>query len=127
MTGPIDRHDGRAVAIRFGEISGVGRRLPIELENAPHESSPFLAVLIYDDGAGRYSEEPHRIQADHPEIAYQIALSRGAEERYGRRFLGLAALEVDQGHDERLAAAMRPRTCARRSNSARSRIRALLA
>ena len=40
------------------------------------QASPFdfLAVLIYDDGEDRYSEEPHVIRAAHPEIAYRIAL-----------------------------------------------------
>ena len=37
----------------------------------------------------------HVIRAAHPEIAYRIALARGAENRYGRRFLGLSHLEPD--------------------------------
>lgn len=63
----------------------------------------FVAVLIYEDGENRYSEEPHVISASHPEIAYQIAMSRGAEQRYGRRFVGLSHLEPAVGEIEPIA------------------------
>jgi hypothetical protein len=53
----------------------------------------FLAVLIYEDGPGRRCEEPHVYSATHPEIAYQLALADGNEQRYGRRFIGLSLLE----------------------------------
>lgn len=53
----------------------------------------FLAVLIYEDGPGRLSDEPRVYSATHPEIAYQLALADGNESRYGRRFLGLSQLE----------------------------------
>ncbi len=61
-----------------------------------NEASPktaFLAVLIYEDGPGRRCEEPRVYSASHPEIAYQLALADGNEQRYGRRFLGLSHLE----------------------------------
>jgi hypothetical protein len=38
--------------------------------------------------------EPRVYSASHPEIAYQLALAEGNEQRYGRRFLGLSHLEV---------------------------------
>lgn len=58
------------------------------------DSKPqFLAVLIYEDDAGWRSEEPHVYPASHPEIAYQLALADGNEQRYGRTFLGLSHLE----------------------------------
>ncbi len=50
-------------------------------------------VLIYEDGPGRRCEEPHVYAATHPEIAYQLALADGNEQRYGRRFMGLWHLE----------------------------------
>jgi hypothetical protein len=53
----------------------------------------FLAVLIYEDGPGRCCEELRVYSATHPEIAYQLALADGNEQRYGRRFLGLSHLE----------------------------------
>lgn len=53
----------------------------------------FLAVLIFDEGNGCLCEEPRVYSAAHPEIAYQIALAHGNEQRYGRRFLGLSHLE----------------------------------
>ncbi|WP_425397402.1 hypothetical protein [Aeoliella sp.] len=53
----------------------------------------FLAVLIYDDKNGCYSEEPRVYTATHPEIAYRLAVSDGEEERYGKRFIGLAYLD----------------------------------
>jgi hypothetical protein len=60
------------------------------LQNEPDPL--FLAVLIYDDGNGRYSEESRQYQVAHPEIAYQLAVAAGSVGRYGRRFLGLANL-----------------------------------
>lgn len=72
------------------------------MSSRPKQTS-FLAVLVYDDGGGRYSEEPHVITASHPEIAYRVALSRGAEQRYGRRFVGLAHLDEQDGEVELLA------------------------
>jgi hypothetical protein len=60
----------------------------------------FLAVLIYDDGNNRYSEERRPYRASHPEIAYRLALAEGSEARYGRRFVGLAHLaETDEEID----------------------------
>ncbi len=53
----------------------------------------FLAVLVYDDGNGRCSEESSLYHTSHPEIAYQLALSYGQEQRYGRHFIGLSHLE----------------------------------
>lgn len=53
----------------------------------------FLAVLIYEDGPGRLCEQPRVYFATHPEIAYQLALAQGNEQRYGLRFLGLSHLE----------------------------------
>lgn len=64
------------------------------------EPTQFLALLVYDDGNGRYSMDPHRIRATHPEIAYRIAIARGAEQRFGRTFIGLAALEESDDSDE---------------------------
>jgi hypothetical protein len=60
------------------------------------EASPktaFLAVLIYEDGNAWRCEEPRVYHVTHPEIAYQLALADGNEQRYGRRFLGLSHLE----------------------------------
>jgi hypothetical protein len=60
------------------------------------EASPqtaFLAVLIYEDGNGWRCEEPRVYHVTHPEIAYQLALADGNEQRYGRQFLGLSRLE----------------------------------
>ena len=60
------------------------------------KSSPktaFVAVLIYENGNGWRCEEPRVYHATHPEIAYQLALADGNEQRYGRRFLGLSHLE----------------------------------
>jgi hypothetical protein len=53
----------------------------------------FLAILIYEDGNGWRSEEPHVYSTKHPEIAYHMTLADGNEQRYGRRFLGLSHLE----------------------------------
>lgn len=60
-------------------------------ETAPE--STFAAILIYEDGNGWRCEEPRVYRATHPEIAYQLALADGNEQRYGRRFLGLSHLE----------------------------------
>jgi hypothetical protein len=60
--------------------------------NQPPSKTAFLAVLIYDEGNGRRCEEPRVYHAAHPEIAYQLALADGNEQRYGRRFLGLSHL-----------------------------------
>jgi len=60
------------------------------------EASPktaFLAVLIYGEGNGRRCEEPRIYRTTHPEIAYQLALADGNEQRYGRGFVGLSHLE----------------------------------
>jgi hypothetical protein len=59
----------------------------------PMPATSFLAVLIFEDGPGRRCEEPRVYPAAHPEIAYQLALADGNEQRYGRRFLGLSHLE----------------------------------
>jgi len=61
--------------------------------NEPTSKTTFLAVLIYEDGPGRRCEESRVYSVNHPEIAYQLALSDGNEQRYGRRFLGLSHLE----------------------------------
>src|SRR5436189_4690399 len=61
--------------------------------NESPSKTAFLAVLIYDEGNGRRCEEPRVYHATHPEIAYQLALADGNEQRYGRRFLGLSHLE----------------------------------
>src|SRR4051794_33431332 len=47
----------------------------------------FLAVLVFDAGPGRRDVEPHVFAAGHPEVAYHLALKRGAEGRYGRAFV----------------------------------------
>jgi hypothetical protein len=62
----------------------------------------FVAVLVYDEGEGRRGVDTHVFAAEHPEIAYQLALAAGREERYGRQFLGLAALEVKEGEVDEL-------------------------
>jgi hypothetical protein len=61
--------------------------------NEPSPKIAFLAVLIYDEGNGRRCEEPRVYHTTHPEIAYQLALADGKEQRYGRRFVGLSHLE----------------------------------
>lgn len=58
-----------------------------------NSTTRFLAVLIYEDSNGWRCEEPRVYVTSHPEIAYQLASSDGAEQRYGRRFLGLSHLE----------------------------------
>ncbi|MFI5380087.1 MAG: hypothetical protein ACHRHE_12380 [Tepidisphaerales bacterium] len=58
------------------------------------ESVEFLAVLVFEEGADRRAIVEHVFRAGHPEIAYQCALAKGREERYGWRFAGLAALRV---------------------------------
>jgi hypothetical protein len=62
--------------------------------NNASPKTAFLAVLIYDEGNGRRCEEPRVYRTTHPEIAYQLALADGNEQRYGRRFVGLSHLEV---------------------------------
>jgi hypothetical protein len=64
---------------------------------APTEQIDFVAVLIYDDGPRRRGIEAHVFRAAHPEIAYQCAIAKGAEKRYGRRLVGLAELAVKTG------------------------------
>ena len=55
----------------------------------------FLAVLIFKErDPQRVTEAPLSIRATHPEIAYQLALKRGAEEPYSLQFLGLSHLQV---------------------------------
>ena len=54
----------------------------------------FIAVLVFEEGPERRSIEEHVFRANHPEIAYQCALAKGGEERYGRQFVGLAELCV---------------------------------
>jgi hypothetical protein len=61
---------------------------------SPSPVIEFLAVLIYDEGNGRLCEEPRVYSATHPEIAFQLALVDGNEERFGRKFLGLSHLEA---------------------------------
>lgn len=61
--------------------------------NDTNSTTRFLAVLIYEDSNGWRCEEPRVYVTSHPEIAYQLALADGAEQRYGRRFLGLSHLE----------------------------------
>ena len=60
----------------------------------------FLAVLLFEDGSDRYCEEPRVYLATHPEIAYQLALVDGKEQRYGRRFVGLSHLEENTSECE---------------------------
>lgn len=58
------------------------------------QTSPkFLVVLVYETSPGWKCEEPHTYRVSHPEIAYQIAIVAGKEQRYGRKFLGLSRLE----------------------------------
>jgi hypothetical protein len=52
----------------------------------------FVAVLVFQKDEWRVVE-PYVYTATHPEIAYQLALAEGREERPGQ-FLGLAELEV---------------------------------
>jgi hypothetical protein len=59
----------------------------------PTAPTNFLAVLVFEEARGRRSIEPHVFTASHPEIAYRLALARGAEPRFARRFVGLAELE----------------------------------
>lgn len=61
--------------------------------NEPPPKTAFLAVLVYEEADGWCGEEPRVYHASHPEIAYQLALADGNEQRYGRRFLGLSRLE----------------------------------
>lgn len=61
--------------------------------NDTDSTTRFLAVLIYENGDGWRCEEPRIYPTSHPEIAYQLALADGDEQRYGRRFLGLSHLE----------------------------------
>jgi hypothetical protein len=56
-------------------------------------STKFAAVLVFEDDAGWRSSEAHVYTGTHPEVAYQLALARGREGPYGRRFVGLAELE----------------------------------
>lgn len=65
----------------------------------------FLAVLIYEDGNGWRCEEPRVYSATHPEIAYQLGLADGNEERYGRRFLGFSILDETDEDIEPIAQA----------------------
>jgi hypothetical protein len=62
--------------------------------NEPSPTTPFLAVLIYDEGNGRRCEEPRVYYTTHPEIAYQLAIADGKEQRYDRRGLGVARSSV---------------------------------
>jgi hypothetical protein len=62
----------------------------------------FLAVLVFENRPGWRCEEPRVYHANHPEIAYQLALAEGREHRYGRRFLGLSRLEVARDNVESL-------------------------
>jgi hypothetical protein len=71
--------------------------------NEPSPKIAFLAVLIYDEGNGRRCEEPRVYHATHPEIAYQLALADGKEQRYGRRFVGLSHLEETEDDIEPIA------------------------
>ena len=52
----------------------------------------FLAVLIYETSIGWQCEEPRMFSTSHPEIAYQLAIAIGKEERTGHQFLGLSRL-----------------------------------
>ena len=61
--------------------------------NEPSPITAFLAVLIYDEGNGRRCEEPRVYYTTHPEIAYQLAIADGEDQRYGRQFVGLSDLE----------------------------------
>jgi hypothetical protein len=54
----------------------------------------FVAILVFEDDDGWRTVVPRVYSASHPEIAYQCALTNGCEERYGKRFVGLADLRV---------------------------------
>ena len=58
------------------------------------ESVEFMAVLVFEERADRRAIVEYVFRASHPEIAYQCALAKGREERYGWRFAGLAELRV---------------------------------
>ncbi|MEM8534131.1 MAG: hypothetical protein AAGF95_25010 [Chloroflexota bacterium] len=71
--------------------------------NNPDTKAQFLAILIYEDGEGWICEEPHVYTTSHPEIAYQLALATGNEQRYGRTFVGLSCLEETSEEIEPIA------------------------
>ena len=87
-------------ALNTGRIRIAAHRVPgqrtqrlVSMNIAP-EKIDFVAVLVFEEGPGRRSIEAHKFSATHPEVAYQCALAKGAEERYGRSFVGLAELAV---------------------------------
>ena len=66
------------------------------------ELTEFIAFLVFQESDRRRTITPFACSTTHPEIAYQLALAQGREERYGLKFIGIGELAVNSDDPSRL-------------------------